>query len=138
MSPALSRGLRKAGRSILQLVAGGGLTALVTILAHGLNPGTEGLIMAAFTALVAFLHNFLETGGTIPTILPTPGLVTTTPSTGVVAKTVGTVDTVTAGAGQVVGDVVSTAGNVVGGVAGTAGGLLGAVGGDVENLGGSI
>lgn len=120
-NPALSRGLRKAGRAIIQLVAGGGATALVDLLAHGLAPASAALIMAAFTAVASFLHNYLETNGTIPAILPTPGLITTSPSTGVVGKVVGTVDTVTGGAGQVVGDVVNTAGNVVGAIAGAAG-----------------
>lgn len=132
MSPALSRGVRKALRSLLQLAAAGGLTWIVDLIAHGLSPAVSGLLVAAWGTLVAFLHNFLESNGSVPTILPTPGLVTTGPATGLVTNTVGTVDAVTTGAGQVVGDVVSTTGQVVGGVAGTAGGLIK----DVENLGG--
>jgi hypothetical protein len=124
MSPALSRGLRKAGRSILQLVAGGGATALVDLIAKGLSPATSAVLLTVFTTVAAFLHNYFETTGAIPAILPTPGLVTTGPSTGVVGSVVGTVDAVTTGATQVTGDVVNTAGKVVGGVTGTVGGLL--------------
>jgi len=122
MSPALSRGLRKAVRSIIQLAAGGALTALVSALADGLAPGTEAVVMAAWTALVALLHNTAETAGIIPVLLPTPGLVTTTAG-GVVTKALGTADTVAQAGNQVVADVVSTAGKVVGAVAGPVGDL---------------
>lgn len=125
-NPALDRGLRKAGRSALQMVAAGTLTVLVTVLAHGLAPGTEALVLAVWGVVVAFLHNYLETQGIIPAILPTAGLVTTTAG-GAISKVVGTVDTVADTGGQVVGDVVNTAGKVVGGVAGAAGGLLGGI-----------
>lgn len=122
MSPALNRGLRKAARSILQLAAGGALTALVSAIADGLAPGTEAVVMAAWTALVALLHNTAETAGIIPAILPTPGLVTTTAG-GALTKVVGTADTVVQTGNQVVADVVSTAGQVVGGIAGPVGDL---------------
>ncbi|HET7110268.1 MAG TPA: hypothetical protein VFI41_05315 [Gemmatimonadales bacterium] len=135
MKPALDRGLRKAGRTILQMAAAGSLTVLVDVLAHGLSPTIASLVLAVWGVIVVFLHNYGETKGFIPAILPTPGLVTTTPG-GTMGKVVGTVDTVAEpaveGATQVVGDVVSTTGKVVGAVAGTAGSLLG----DVENLGG--
>lgn len=72
MSQPMQRGLRKAVRTILQLVAGGALTALVSAIAGGLTPATQGTVMAAWTALVAFAQNSLETAGKIPTVLPTP------------------------------------------------------------------
>jgi len=122
MSPALSRGLRKAGRTLLQLIAGGALTALVAALTNGLSPDVEGVVMAAWTVLVAFLHNYGETAGIVPAILPTPGLVTTSAG-GAVSKVVGSVDTVVQAGNQVVGDVVSTTGKVVGGIAGPVGDL---------------
>jgi polysaccharide pyruvyl transferase WcaK-like protein len=122
VSPALTRGLKKAARSILQLVAGGALTALVAALAHGLSPDVEAVVMAAWTVLVALLQNTAETKGIIPVVLPTAGLVTTTAG-GAVTSAVGTADTVVQAGGQVVADVVSTAGKVVGGIAGPVGDL---------------
>lgn len=70
-SPALARGTRKALRTVLQLAAGGGLTALISVMSDGLAPATSGLIMAAWTTFVAFAQNSLETAGIIPTVLPT-------------------------------------------------------------------
>lgn len=122
MSPALSRGLRKAGRTVVQLAAGGALTALVAAVADGLSPGTAAVVMAAWTVLVTALQNGAETRGVIPVILPTAGLVTTTAG-GAVTKVVGTVDTVVQSGNEVVGDVISTAGRVVGAVAGPVGNL---------------
>lgn len=118
MAAAGSRGLRKGIRGLMQTIAGGGLTALVALLAGGLSPFLSSLLTVGFGALAAFLQNYLETAGKIPTLLPTPGLVTTTAG-GLVAKTVGTVDAVATDATTVVGDVVSTTGQVVGGVVGT-------------------
>lgn len=71
MSPAISRGIRKGLRTLAQLAAGGALTALISAVAGGLPAATQGLVMAAWTALVAFAQNSLETAGTIPTLLPT-------------------------------------------------------------------
>lgn len=118
MSPALHRGIRKAIRTLLQLAAGGGLTALISALSGGLAPATQGVVMAAWTALVAFAQNTAESAGKIPTLLPTPGLV---PSAAAVAsKTVATVETAVDQAGGAVGDVTGT-------VTGTTGELLGEV-----------
>ena len=122
MSPALTRGLKKAGRTVAQLIAGGALTALVAAVAHGLSPGVEGVVMGAWTALVAMAQNTAETKGAIPALLPTPGLVTTTAG-GAVTRVVGTVDAVAQAGNQVTGEVVSTAGKVVGAVAGPVGDL---------------
>src|ERR1700741_649657 len=101
MKPALTRGLKKAGRTVLQLAAAGSLTALVDLLAHGLSPGVAGAVLVVWGTLVAFLHNYLETAGTTPAILPTAGLVTTTAG-GAVTKVLGTADTVVQEGGQVV------------------------------------
>jgi len=122
VSPALTRGLKKAGRTVAQLIAGGALTALVAAVAHGLSPGVEGVVMGAWTALVAMAQNTAETKGAIPALLPTPGLVTTTAG-GAVTRVVGTVDAVAQAGNQVTGEVVSTAGKVVGAVAGPVGDL---------------
>jgi hypothetical protein len=145
MKPALNRGLRKLGRDLLQVIAAGGATAVVALITGHLHPEVAVIVAFAFKLLMVFAQNTLETNGSIPVILPSPGLVTTTTG-GLVGKAVGTVDTVVQGAGatvagvgataaaatQVVGAVVDTAGQVVGNVTGAVGGLLG----DVENLGG--
>lgn len=70
MTPT-AHGLRKAIRTLAQLAAGGALTALVAALAHGLSPNVEGVVLAAWTALVAGLQNTAEAKGLIPTLLPT-------------------------------------------------------------------
>lgn len=125
-SPALTRGARKGIRTLIQTIAGGGLTALVTILAGGLSPSMSALLLAIFTALVSLAQNYLETRGAIPAILPTAGLITTTTG-GALGTVVGTVDAVAETGGYVAGDVVNTAGNVVGGITGVVDGVVGAV-----------
>lgn len=123
MGPALNRGLRKVGRDLLQVIAAGGATAVVTMLTGHLNPELAVTVAFAFKLLMTFAQNTAETAGKIPVVLPSPGLVTTTAG-GAVSKVVGTVDAVTEETGQVVGDVLNTAGVAVGGIAGAAGGLL--------------
>jgi hypothetical protein len=83
VNPAVTRGLKKAARTILQLLAGGALTALVNSVVGGLSPGVQGTVMAAWTAIVAFAQNTLETAGTIPTLLPTAPIATGGGVTGV-------------------------------------------------------
>ena len=106
MSPAIHRAWRKGARTVLQLIAGGALTALVTAVAGGLDAKTQAVVMGAWTALVAALQNGLETAGKIPTLLPTPGLVPSAAS--VVATAVGTVETAVDQAGGGVGEVQGT------------------------------
>lgn len=118
MSPAWDRGIKKAARTVLQLAAGGGLTALVSAMADGLDARTQGIIMAAWTVLVTLIQNTAETAGIIPTLLPTPGLV---PSAGPVTQTVATVETSIDRVGDAVGEVDGT-------VTGQTGELLGEVG----------
>lgn len=118
MSPGLYRGLRKGIRSIVQLAAGGALTAAVNTFADGLSPNAKVYVLAGWTALLAVLQNSLEASGRLPVLLPTPGLV---PSTGkLIGKAAGTVDTSVETVGDVVGDVTGT-------VEGVAGDLLGEV-----------
>lgn len=112
MTPAFQRGVRKAARTLLQVIAAGGLTALVNALAEGL-PATANLAVAAgWLLVVTFAQNMLETQGSIPTVLPAPGLVTMKPGA-VVTRTVGTVGSATARAG---GAVAGTVADVTGGV----------------------
>lgn len=133
---AWSRGFRKAIRTVIHMAAGGALTALVDLVVHGLAPAQAAAIMIVWSALVTFLHNFYETEGVIPALLPTPGLLTTDKSDAVVTKVIGTVDTVTGPAmktgTKVLGDVITSAGGVVGTVTGTTKGVLKGV----EDLGG--
>lgn len=124
-SPAQSRGLRKAGRDIFQavlaVIAAGGGYALIDLIVDSVSPVIGVALALFFKILVTYAQNYLETRGSIPALLPTPGLITN--DTGkTVDKVVGTVDVVadTAGAATgVVGEVVNTAGNVVGAVTGT-------------------
>lgn len=119
-SPALNRGLRKTGRDLLQVIAAGGATAVFSLITGHLHPEVAVIVAFGFKLLTVFAQNTLETKGVIPTILPSPGLVTTSPG-GLVGKVVGTVDTVADGGGGVVGNVLNTVGKVVGGVIGATG-----------------
>lgn len=103
MNPSLHRGIRKALRTLLQLTAGGALTAAVNQLADGLAPNSKVYVLAGWTVLIALAQNSLETAGKVPVLLPTPGLV---PSTGKLAeKAVGVVETTVDKAGDAIGDV---------------------------------
>jgi hypothetical protein len=110
-------------RTIFQIAAGGALTLLVTTIAGGLEPYAQGLVMGAWTALVAFLQNWLETAGRIPALLPTPGLLPVVKdvlpgAAPIIGHAVGTVEAVATEAGNVVGEVVDQAGEMVGEVTG--------------------
>lgn len=137
IGPAVTRGIKKAGRTLVQMLASGGLTALINAMAHGMSPTVQLMVAALNLFLVTFGQNAAETKGLIPTLLPTVGLVTTGSAGGLVTKTVGTVDTTVGTVGGVVTDVVNTAGKVVGGMVGTLdrGGELG--GGSGGGSGGS-
>jgi hypothetical protein len=117
--PALSQGLRRGLRSLLQVAAGGGLTALVALVADGLSPGAAVAITVAWGAIVAFLHNYLEAAGKIPVLLPTAALVPVAATvSAVLAPVAGTVTAVADAAGTVTGVVADLAGDVVGTVLG--------------------
>lgn len=124
MTPALDRGLRKLVRSIVQVIASGGLTVAVDQIAGGLSPTARTYVGAAWLMLVVFAQNFLETRGTIATFLPASGLITEAPgrwltkTVGVLSDTKGTVDVSVSKGGEIVGDVLDTAGDVVGDVTG--------------------
>lgn len=116
MSAALQRGWRKGARTVAQIAAGGALTALVTAIVGGMDPTTQGVVLGAWTAIIAGLQNWLETGGRIPTLLPTPSLVI-----GPTAGAVATVDAEADETGDITGEVHDTAGAVVGEVVGQLG-----------------
>ena len=113
-SEASSAGLRRGVRTLLQTVAGGGLTALVTLIADGLSPAVSGALIAVFGALVALAQNYLEAAGRVPVLLPTRTPVSSV--SGGLAQ--GTVGAAIEGGGRVVGEVLDTAGDVVGKVTG--------------------
>ena len=116
-SPAVNTGWRRGLRTIAQIAAGGALTALVTAIAGGMDPAIQGVVLGAWTAVIAGLQNWLESAGRIPTLLPTPAVVV-----GPVADiAVGTVEAVADKAGGIVGDVLDTTGSVVGEVVGQLG-----------------
>jgi hypothetical protein len=114
MSPALNRGLRKGLRTLLQLAVGGALTAAVNVLADGLTPNTKILVMTGWTVVIALLQNTLESAGTVPTLLPTPAIVTTAPAA--VAATAGAVVEMTLeDTGDIVGEVLDVVDDTLGG-----------------------
>lgn len=127
MTPASSRGARKAIRdafqAVLAVVAGGGSYVLLEAVVGTLNPLWGAALTVGFKVLVAYAQNRLEAEGKIGVMLPTPGLVTEKEG-GNIGKAVGTLDAVTTGTGDVVGQVVDTTGDVVGNVTGAVGGLL--------------
>lgn len=128
MNPAQSRGTRKALRDLFQAVVAtvgaGGAFALMEVAVGTVSPVWGVALAFVFKVMVAYAQNYLETKGSIGVMLPTPGLVTKTEG-GPVGQAVGTVDAVTTGTGEVVGQVLDTTGDVVGSVTGTVGGLLG-------------
>lgn len=113
MTPGLTRGIKKGLRTVAQVVAGGALTALVTALAGGLDPSTQGVVMGAWIAFVAFSQNWAEGAGKIGVLLPTPSLISG-PETGAVASVEAAADK----GGTITGDVVDPEGAVVGEVTG--------------------
>lgn len=65
----MSKALKRATRSLLQFVAGGGLTALVNQLVVGLDPQTAVTVTVAFGTFISFLQNALEDAGWVPKVL---------------------------------------------------------------------
>jgi hypothetical protein len=119
MSPGLTRGMKKGFRTVVQVAAGGALTALVTALADGLAPSTQALVMGGWIAFVAFSQNWAEGAGKVPVLLPTPALIPTADTAAVlVAPVAGAVEAVADEAGEVTGTVTDVAGGIVGRVTG--------------------
>ncbi len=56
-------------RTLLQLLAAGGFTALFTALTDMVDPNYQALVLAIFTLLVTFSQNWLEDTGKIPSFL---------------------------------------------------------------------
>lgn len=68
----MNRALRKATRTLLQVVASGAMTALVAAIAGGLKATTAAIVLAGWTVVVTYVQNALEGTGTIGTLLPSP------------------------------------------------------------------
>lgn len=67
----MNHATRKAIRTLLQLIVSGGLTALVQAVAD-LAPVWAPVVLAAWTVVVTYAQNLLESGGRVATILPSP------------------------------------------------------------------
>lgn len=68
----MKRAINRAIRTLLQLVAAGGLTALVAALGDGLDTESAALLTIGWGVVVAFAQNLLEGTGTLPVLLPSP------------------------------------------------------------------
>ncbi len=66
----MNRALRKATRTLLQVVASGAMTALIAAIAGGLQATTAAVVLAGWTVVVTYVQNALEGAGAIPTLLP--------------------------------------------------------------------
>jgi hypothetical protein len=78
----MSDALRRAGRTLLQLIAAGGLTALIAALVDGLDTKAATLTLAGWTVFVTYVQNLLEDKGTLHPVLGTkPDTATTTTTT---------------------------------------------------------
>lgn len=64
--------LRRAFRGLLQIVAGGGLTALVNEASAGLDGTWKSAVFLVSTFLVTWAQNELEDMGAIPALLKAP------------------------------------------------------------------
>lgn len=65
----MSNALKRAARTLGQLVASGGLTAIVDQLAGGLSAQQAALVLTGWTVVVSYVHNLLEDSGAVPTVL---------------------------------------------------------------------
>lgn len=66
----MSNALRRAVRTLVQLVAAGGLTGIVNAIAGGLSAQAAAVVLAASTFVATWAQNALESHGLIPTMLP--------------------------------------------------------------------
>lgn len=55
----------RAVRTLAQLIASGGLTALVDQAVGGLSAEQAGLVLTGWAVFVTFVHNYLEDAGII-------------------------------------------------------------------------
>lgn len=74
----MSDAVRRPIRTLMQLIASGGLTALITQLSEDVPPSYAPYILIAFTVLISFCQNWMEDNvSQFPSILKSsasPGL----------------------------------------------------------------
>lgn len=105
----------RVARSLIQFLAGGGITVLVGLLANGLGPVAAAALLAFNTLAVTVAQNFAEQKGVIPAVLkPKP--------VGELVDSAGTV------VGQVIGAATAEVEAVAGTVIDDVGDIIGAVG----------
>lgn len=61
--------LKRGIRTLIQLVASGGLTALVDKLAGGLDPSYVALVLSGWQVVVTLAQNWLEDNTAFPAVL---------------------------------------------------------------------
>lgn len=66
--------VRRAVRTLGQLIASGALTYVVGLIADGLEPATAAIVLALWQVVVTAVHNYLEDAGIVPTVLKAPPL----------------------------------------------------------------
>jgi hypothetical protein len=65
----MTQTMKRVIRTMVQLVAGGGLTSLVATLSAGLSQQETAVMMAAMTLLVTFCQNYAEDAGWVKPML---------------------------------------------------------------------
>ena len=65
----MNRTLSRGSRQVLQLIAAGGLTALVNAIADGMSGNAKAIVLAFSTLAVVVAQNLLEGAGVIGTVL---------------------------------------------------------------------
>lgn len=72
MTREATDGLRRAGRTALQLIAGGGLTELTEEVVGGLDGTARALAVLGFAFVVSWAQNELEDHDVIPALFKAP------------------------------------------------------------------
>lgn len=67
--PSKQDATHRAIRTLLQLVAGGGTTALIDALVVSLTPSQQAIVTAVNVLVISFAQNWLEDHDKIPTLL---------------------------------------------------------------------
>ena len=101
-------------RTVLQLVAGGGLAALISALSDGVSPVVAAILALAGTLAATTAQNLLEETGAIPAVFKPVAVSEVVDTAGAVVGEV--TGMVPADIEEVTGTVFSDAGKVVGGV----------------------
>jgi hypothetical protein len=65
----MSKALKRAARTLLQFVAGGGLTALTNVLVQGMDPATAVIVTTGYSTVLSYIQNALEDAGLVPKLL---------------------------------------------------------------------